>query len=528
MLSPRSNSKRALLYLISAVLLIQIWAVAADTSPEAAAHPTTINVNTGEPHVTPGNSTPHCDDITADSHPPGTYDCHFHPTGQIWHQTTTYEHCSDPNDPSTCQTIRVTCDRPDGSTTSPCGGQQGTILGSSTDGPYSGGYYIDTETVDPPPTIYNVFLRLPVVCEDSGTLSFFLFMINSEVPDRAISVDVSTVAGTATAGVNYVATNQRITIPPTDFGTSFQVTIINSGLISIWDSRSFSLRFSNPVGLTYRSPTVPVTIRPPSWCAPPPPPCVSGTHRHSTTGSCHPHPRPPCSTSGTYQTIYGDRHGTGTVAVCVLSTLTVQGAAADEGAPLRFDLTLSAAITANVVVDYATVGVTASEPADFLAPSGQVTIPAGDTQATISVFTVQDLFDEPDETLTLTLTGVTGGTLGALVEAEGTIVDDDPPPVVSVTPTVVAVGEDVSTPLNPPFDLDGDGIDDTEYTHGDRLGFSVRLDRPSEATVTVRVRTVDGTAAGTSQCETFSVDNDGTGGLPGVGPDGHVRARRPR
>ena len=208
--------------------------------------------------------------------------------------------------------------------------------------------------------------------------------------------------------------------------------------------------------------------------------------------------------------------GTATVTINDNDTPPVEaqlGAAAysaAEGSPIGFVVELDTASTVDVVVDYATVGVTAVEPADFLAPSGQVTIPAGATQATISVATVQDRVDEPAETLTVTLTGVSGGILGPLVSAVGTIIDDDPAPVASLAPLVVAVDEDSSTVLSPPRDLNGDGIVETETHDGARLRFSVTLDRPSASTVTVAVGTADATAAGTGTCPSFSGDNTGT------------------
>ena len=69
----------------------------------------------------------------------------------------------------------------------------------------------------------------------------------------------------------------------------------------------------------------------------------------------------------------------------------------------------------------------------------------------------QDIIHEHDETLKVVITGATGARLGTVIEAVGTITNDDSPPVVGFVGDVTA-DEDASVPLNPPFDIDGDGI----------------------------------------------------------------------
>ena len=46
------------------------------------------------------------------------------------------------------------------------------------------------------------------------------------------------------------------------------------------------------------------------------PSCPAGQHRDGGSGACHGHPKPACTPDGTYTTISGDSHGTGTTAVC--------------------------------------------------------------------------------------------------------------------------------------------------------------------------------------------------------------------
>ena len=60
---------------------------------------------------------------------------------------------------------------------------------------------------------------------------------------------------------------------------------------------------------------------------------------------------------------------------------------------------------------------TATAGSDFTALSGSVTIPAGDTSATVTVSILEDVLIEGDETLVLTLTGITSGDLTTQLSA---------------------------------------------------------------------------------------------------------------
>ncbi|MYE64444.1 MAG: hypothetical protein F4231_00780 [Acidimicrobiaceae bacterium] len=46
------------------------------------------------------------------------------------------------------------------------------------------------------------------------------------------------------------------------------------------------------------------------------PSCSTGQHRDGGSGSCHSHPRPACTTDGTYTAISGNGHTTSTTAIC--------------------------------------------------------------------------------------------------------------------------------------------------------------------------------------------------------------------
>ena len=118
---------------------------------------------------------------------------------------------------------------------------------------------------------------------------------------------------------------------------------------------------------------------------------------------------------------------TGTNALTLLALVD----AAEPGTDGLFRLVLEEAAATDTVVTYAVSG-TATAGADYAALTGTATILAGQTSADIVLPVLDDAAVEADETVTLTLTGVTGEAgvaLGAQVEATATIASDDVAPV---------------------------------------------------------------------------------------------------
>jgi Tol biopolymer transport system component len=117
-----------------------------------------------------------------------------------------------------------------------------------------------------------------------------------------------------------------------------------------------------------------------------------------------------------------------------LPALSVADApAVTEGGPgattnATFTVTLSYAPRGPVAVHYATADGTATA-GDYTPTTGTLTLPAGQTTATITVPVIGDDAVEPDETFTLSLDGPDGADLGRAT-ATATIVNDDqnPPP----------------------------------------------------------------------------------------------------
>ena len=129
------------------------------------------------------------------------------------------------------------------------------------------------------------------------------------------------------------------------------------------------------------------------------------------------------------------------------------------GAVLAFTVSLSRSSGSNVTVDYATSDGTATAGADYTAASGTLTISAGSTSATVDVTVLDDSHNDGGETLTLTLSNASNGTLGDST-ATGTIENSDPLPKALIARfgrtaalhVVEQVEERVNAPRAPGFD----------------------------------------------------------------------------
>ena len=151
-----------------------------------------------------------------------------------------------------------------------------------------------------------------------------------------------------------------------------------------------------------------------------------------------------------------------------IPAVSVSDASAAEGDAVAFTVSLSAASSRQVTVDYATSDGTATSGTDFTAESGTLTFAANETSKTVSVATTDDSVDEEDETFTLTLSSPANATLGDAT-ATGTINDDDESlPAVSVS--------------------------DASAAEGDAVAFTVSLSAASSRQVTVEYATSGGTA----------------------------------
>ena len=146
---------------------------------------------------------------------------------------------------------------------------------------------------------------------------------------------------------------------------------------------------------------------------------------------------------------------------------------------MEFVVSLSAASTSAVTVNYATADGTAVVNGDYLATSGTLTFAPGEIRKSVFVTIVGDTAIEPDEIFRVLLSSPTNATI-ADGEANGTIRNDDSP-VVTLPALTVA---DVSV---------------TEGDSGTKVAnFLVKLSAAATGSVTVNYATANGTAtAGT-------------------------------
>ena len=168
--------------------------------------------------------------------------------------------------------------------------------------------------------------------------------------------------------------------------------------------------------------------------------------------------------------------GTGIIRDVTQRRVSVSDAVAVEGRVLRFVVDFDGPpASRDITVRYETVADTAAARADYSdaveSAPGVVRILAGRTSAVVGVPTVQDTLDEDLEQLTLVLSDPAGAVLVGAGEAVGTIIDDDPEPLLSV-----------------------DDPEATENGDGTPVVFTLRLSEVSGRDVSVRHITVDSTA----------------------------------
>jgi alpha-tubulin suppressor-like RCC1 family protein len=205
---------------------------------------------------------------------------------------------------------------------------------------------------------------------------------------RAITFDVASSAGTATSGTDFTA------IPTTSFSIAAGSTTVNVPVTIRRDAlfeynETLLLTMSNPAGAT-----------------------LGGQATHTLT-------------------ITND-DAKPTISIADLSFTEGDGGGTQNA---TITVTQSALSGVATEVNYATSNDTALQPADYTSASGTLTIPAGQLTGTFSVPVVRDAMDEFDEIVNLTLSGGNGNyeATGSDLAGVLTIVDDDLPPVITLT-----------------------------------------------------------------------------------------------
>ena len=255
---------------------------------------------------------------------------------------------------------------------------------------------------------------------NSGTANAAFAVSLSRSSAQTITVKYATADGTATAGSDYTTTSGTLTFTANQ--TSKTVNVPVKGDTTSEADETFSLILNTPV--------------------------------NATVGSA----------------------GTGTItnddAVPSLSITDVTTAEGNGGSTTAsFTVTLGTASGQTVSVDWTTTAGTASAGADYVAATGTVSFPPGQTSKTVGVSVLGDTIDEVNETYTVDLTNPVDVTI-ADNQGLGTITDDDPAPSIGVTDASVLEGNAGTA----------------------NADFTLSLSSASGKTVSVSWTTTDGTA----------------------------------
>ena len=225
------------------------------------------------------------------------------------------------------------------------------------------------------------------VNESAGTATFTVTL--SAASGQAISVDYASVNGSATAGSDYAAVSGTLNFAAGETTKTITVSITDDNLFE--GSENFTINLSNPSNA-----------------------------------------------------VLGTATGTGTIVDndSAPTVNSISSPSVTEGGDLVYSVALSNPSTVVTSLAYS-LGGGSAVAADYSAVSfsdgvtfagGNLTIPAGVTNFTVTVATVDDALNEPTETLPLTIGGVTG---------TGSIIDNDGAPSLSIDS--ISVNESAGT-----------------------------------------------------------------------------------
>jgi hypothetical protein len=228
--------------------------------------------------------------------------------------------------------------------------------------------------VSVPPTIS--INDVTVTEGNTGSVSAVFTVSLSAASAQQVTVQYTTADSTATAGSDYTATSGTLTFTPGQLTRTIAVVVL--GDTTFEPDETFLVNLTSPVNATIARGQGVGTIT--NDDAPPPP------------------------------------------------TLSINDVTVTEGntgsVNAVFMVTLSAASTQQVTVQYATANGTATAGIDYTATSGTLTFAAGQTSRTITVPVLGDSVAEGTETFVVNLSNPVNATI-ADGQGQGTILDDD-------------------------------------------------------------------------------------------------------
>jgi CSLREA domain-containing protein len=288
---------------------------------------------------------------------------------------------------------------------------------------------------DPAPAVPAISIAAASTIEGNGGSTDLLFNVTLDSPTvNSVTVSYATGGGTATAGIDYVATSGTLTFTPGVTTRTIIVPVV--GDTAVEGNETFSVTLSTPVNALL-------------------------------------------GTAAAAGTILDDDSLPFVPAISIGDVSRSEG---DSGATLfTFPVTLSGASANPVTVAWTTASGTASAGADFVAAGGTVVFSPGMTSQTISVAVNGDQDVEEDETFFVQLGAAANATV-ADSSATGTIRNDDHLTPAPVVPRLLAEGVTVQEGDDGPKEV--------------RLTLTLAAPAPNGASV--RWMTRGGTAAGGS------------------------------
>ena len=302
---------------------------------------------------------------------------------------------------------------------------------------------------------------------DAGTTTETFSVSLSTVSGKTVTVDYATSDGTATAPGDYTVTSGSVTIPAGSATSTFDVSVNGDTLNE--DDETFTVALSNAGNATISDGT--------------------GT---STIADDDPIP-----------------------SLSVADGSNDESSAASSG--LQYTVTLSAASSKSVTVDYVTADGTASAPGDYTPKSGTLTFVPGDTSETVTVTGVDNSAYEFDETVLLDLSGPSNATV-LDGQATGTLTNDDAAPSLVVGDVTVTEGTGLFTTATFTVTLAGAteeaawvdyaSADGTATAPGDFLSTSGTLSfAPGDTTETVAITLVADSAFESDEAYTLELSS---------------------
>lgn len=261
-----------------------------------------------------------------------------------------------------------------------------------------------------------------VVEGDAGTRELNFIVQLREPNTNLVSVEFATRNGTAIAGTDYAATNGILIFAPGQTNITVAVTVF--GNVTDQANRTVFMLLTNAVNM-------------------------------------------PIGIASAVGTIIDDDPLTVTIG----PGSVVEGDVSTAEVVLPVSLSKTVNYSASVGYETLTSG-SAQVGNDFLATNGFVFFNAGETSKTVSVIVRGDLIDELNESIAVRLLNPTNVVLDTVRSAFGTILDDDPAPIVNISHATI-VERDTGT---------------------NHALFTVSLSSQSSRTVTVSFSTQDGSA----------------------------------